>query len=279
MKGTGHKQPADVQTEPNFYRMPPSLDHSTPVHSPEQSSMLEFEATPAQVTATDLSVPVASSIPEFIVTHNSCSSDAKYRTSPKDLSPDMRGVHGAAQLLQGIASGLPASSLDEPFSLGQSAAIGSSWASSSFFGRSSLSLLRQGEPFIQRTQAPPTVGSRSAHARAVAPIPPVAPEQKSLSLLARVTRIDECESSSPQRSTSNAETAAFVWPPVRKFDVSVPKVLSTESSSQKPSGKSDSTQLASIWGESAKVADWVDSDAQGAPESIPSSQQKSEAEI
>jgi hypothetical protein len=46
VKGTGHKQPADAQTEPNFYTMPPSqAQHpqptSTPAHYSEMSPGLQ----------------------------------------------------------------------------------------------------------------------------------------------------------------------------------------------------------------------------------------------
>jgi len=57
VKGTGHKQPADAQTEPNFYNMP---------HQPAW---------------------------------------------PHPPSPGIQGLQGAANLLKGIAAGIPASSL------------------------------------------------------------------------------------------------------------------------------------------------------------------------
>jgi hypothetical protein len=39
VKGTGHKQPADAQTEPNFYTMPPShAQHPQPMSTPTQYS-------------------------------------------------------------------------------------------------------------------------------------------------------------------------------------------------------------------------------------------------
>ena len=62
VKGTGHKQPADAQTEPNFYAMPSTYE------GPNTSS-----------TAS--------------------------------ISPGLQGLHGAANLLKGIAAGLPQSAL------------------------------------------------------------------------------------------------------------------------------------------------------------------------
>jgi len=86
VKGTGHKQPADAQTEPNFYAMTPSHLRQPTEHSP----------------------PPLTSVP-----------------LPKayggDLSPGLGAVHGAAQLLKTIAAGLPGSASNSPFSLGRQA--------------------------------------------------------------------------------------------------------------------------------------------------------------
>jgi hypothetical protein len=271
VKGTGHKQPADVQTEPNFYSMPPSVGNSTPLHSPEQSSMQEFQAPPAQFAAAN-SPPVAAatSIPQFIVTHSSSSSDAKHRTSPEDLSPDLRCVHGAAQLLQDIAAGVPASSWDEQFSLGQPAA--SAPSSASKLNQDPVSPLLHGTPSIQRSQTAQAVGN-ARPTWGVATNPPFAPEQKSLSLLARVTNVEDCESSSRQRPNSNAESSAFFWPPVRNFDVSTPMVPSTDLNAQKTGGKSASNPRVPTWEDSVPVVHAAKSSAPSAPESTPSSQQ------
>eukprot|EP00980_Cylindrotheca_fusiformis_P029040 scaffold22701_cov123-Cylindrotheca_fusiformis.AAC.19 len=88
VKGTGHKQPADAQTEPDFYSMPPSEGQQNPV--------------PLQRT------PPAASTPS--------------PTIYEDMSPGLRGVHGAAHLLKTIAAGLPGSAMKSPFSIGQQAA-------------------------------------------------------------------------------------------------------------------------------------------------------------
>lgn len=94
VKGTGHKQPADAQTEPNFYAMP-RLNfpdhHVDEVHSSSSSSQ------PFQH-------PVASITPSYIKeTLGSMAYD--------DMSPGMRNLHGAANLLKNIAAGVPASSM------------------------------------------------------------------------------------------------------------------------------------------------------------------------
>ena len=83
VKGTGHKQPADAKTEPNFYAMPPSQGH----HVPEHSQLYTKPATP----------PLPAPIPPHT------------RPMPyEEMSPGSRGVHGAAHLLKRIAAGLPA---------------------------------------------------------------------------------------------------------------------------------------------------------------------------
>ena len=85
VKGTGHKQPADAQTEPNFYAMPASN-------------------TAADSSASPSSGPPAS------------------KKSNSELSPGLQGLQGAANLLKGIAAGLPASSLSTgAFTLGAAA--------------------------------------------------------------------------------------------------------------------------------------------------------------
>jgi len=92
-----YKQPADVQTEPNFYNMPP----------PNQTELaIEFSPPPPQITA----VPRESSF-----------SDLSYA----DMSPVSRGMHGAAHLLKDMKSTNSSikgnSMLEFSFSLDQSA--------------------------------------------------------------------------------------------------------------------------------------------------------------
>jgi hypothetical protein len=98
VKGTGHKQPADAQTEPNFYTMPPShAQHPQPPTTTHYGEMMPPHPQPISSTPTQ-----------------------QYG----EMSPGLQGVHGAAHLLKGIAAGLPASSLNTslPFSLGGAAA-------------------------------------------------------------------------------------------------------------------------------------------------------------
>jgi hypothetical protein len=89
VKGTGHKQPADAQTEPNFYIMPPS--------------QLQQSPEPLHTTSSPPSTPTP--MPKVYA----------------DMSPGLSGVHGAAHLLKTIAAGLPGSATNSPFSLGRQA--------------------------------------------------------------------------------------------------------------------------------------------------------------
>lgn len=76
VKGTGHKQPADVQSEPNFYVMPQSEPYS----------------------------------PELPPQHE----DSPRSRPQREDSPGLQGLHGAANLLQGISAGLTPSAWTKP---------------------------------------------------------------------------------------------------------------------------------------------------------------------
>lgn len=92
VKGTGHKQPADAKTEPNFYSMAPS-NYAAPITSPTLVSMSE---NPSQKVAS--------------------------RFQDEEVSPGTQGLRGAANLLKNIASGTPVADMGESsFSLGQAA--------------------------------------------------------------------------------------------------------------------------------------------------------------
>ena len=101
VKGTGHKQPADASSEPNFYDMP-SLSSAEP-----QISVLAPSKTSASLGTTTPSTPQPM--------HGFVLDDAAASTP---ISPGTQSVRGAAHLLHGIASG---SYIQQPF-LGQAAA-------------------------------------------------------------------------------------------------------------------------------------------------------------
>lgn len=93
VKGTGHKQPADVNTEPNFYSMPP-LQSPSPGGYDDPS-------------AASISIAEAAQPP-------------LHASSPMPLSPGIQSLHGAAHLLRGIASGDRSSKLPPTPFLGRS---------------------------------------------------------------------------------------------------------------------------------------------------------------
>jgi HSF-type DNA-binding len=136
VKGTGHKQPADVRTEPNFYHMNPlssTSRHSTQASTdsaPEQRYLESFEGTPKQeptqpprpfdapmpfVKGSFEKVPDAS-LPSFPETSWRSSQDRLIADAVDSVmdSPMSPGLHGAAHLLQGIASGFMNPSLRIP---------------------------------------------------------------------------------------------------------------------------------------------------------------------
>lgn len=96
VKGTGHKQPADASSEPNFYQMAP-LDPppSTITKLPNMLTMLQ----PSQVC-----VEQRNTVPKPVENQHRPSHGFVHQER-NEISPGMRSVHGAAHLLQGIASG------------------------------------------------------------------------------------------------------------------------------------------------------------------------------
>jgi hypothetical protein len=144
VKGTGHKQPADAKTEPNFYEMPLTTNAvPLPPQSPtpfEQDSVQhhyleQFEVTSSQEQLTQqqqqyIDMPAPLSRPPFemtpvndtrseVDTTISHSSTWRYSQLHADAdsvmnSPASPGLHGAAHLLQGIASGYIHNNLGMP---------------------------------------------------------------------------------------------------------------------------------------------------------------------
>ena len=108
VKGTGHKQPADAQTEPNFYALPPvSAGSGSAGTSPMVSPALSAAAAPSS--------PRGSASPGSSVT----------RSHHLEMSPGTQCVHGAAFLLKGIAAGVAPSRLSNIESSAAVASIGS----------------------------------------------------------------------------------------------------------------------------------------------------------
>lgn len=197
------------------------------MHSPEHSTLRELQPTPA-AKHLSVSVPTAAISPFDVMTNTSSTDEQRHR-SLEGFSPGLRGLHGAAKLLHGISAGVSAPSLDTPFSLGETASPAMS---------SNLVLLKDppsnalgGIPSFQGSQGSNTEGSATA-SRSFTTFSAFVPQQITLSLLARVTNIDDYESSTPQPSTSNTESSAFFWPPVRKSEKSASEALSAEMNAQ-----------------------------------------------
>jgi hypothetical protein len=169
VKGTGHKQPADVHTEPNFYKMSPSKP--TP---PDDSSDKQIS-------------PLVESVSLTALESNDSGLDI---TTYADLSPGMGGVRNAAQLLKGLASGVP-------FSLGQAAGQGRRIPKTGTGHHSPPSIASTTIAITPSIGGPPTQ------------LDPFALHQSStMSLLGRVTNVRETPARVPPGTTS-----AFFWPP------------------------------------------------------------------
>lgn len=124
VKGTGHKQPADAKTEPNFYEMRPAESAPPPQGlAPHNFSSIDDQQqqVPAPLVQ-HASVAVAPSRRALVDPY---SSPWVYAQPPPGSvldSPASPGLHGAAHLLQGIASGYLNLSLPSEGSLGPAAA-------------------------------------------------------------------------------------------------------------------------------------------------------------
>lgn len=107
VKGTGHKQPADANTEPNFYSMPPVSVAPPPPHPPRADNRKE----PPQASQQQQQQPPPPP-PEQEKEEEEPKQPQKQRP-PKEapaqpaLSPGIHSIHGAAHLLRGIATGQP----------------------------------------------------------------------------------------------------------------------------------------------------------------------------
>lgn len=194
VKGTGHKQPADAKTEPNFYNMPPSDSPQAPPSPPPNEFIRPFTSS-----------------------------------QPEELSPGMRGLHGAAHMLKNIASGVRAPTLgSNPFSLGASA-IGSS-STQNMKRESRAQHSSSYDPLLASKQE--EFGITSPPLRINAP-----PSDPSMSLLGRVN-MNESSASSP-RSMSSARQSAFFWPVVRSFPGEIQRNVSQEEDTRREPGQTD----------------------------------------
>jgi len=89
VKGTGHKQPSDASSEPDFYAIPP-LDSAPPLSSLVSTNRLEPQHYHHDTTSSVLSPATVGD---------------EQRTAFVEESPGLRGLHGAAHLLKEISQG------------------------------------------------------------------------------------------------------------------------------------------------------------------------------
>ena len=179
VKGTGHKQPADAKTEPNFYSMAPSTYASQ--SSPEATSSREDDSRLTPTTGI-----------------------ARY----DEMSPGMAGLHGAAHLLKNIAAGVRASpSHQASFSLGESAI---SSAPRRYGDSENIASLGDNVPTFTHLvpiHKPSAMYSASAGATTAT--------DRSMSLLGRVN-MEQSGSTHNQSDTGTPSQSAFFWPPIRR---------------------------------------------------------------
>lgn len=124
VKGTGHKQPADAKTEPNFYEMRPTESAAPlrvpPLHNfgaieqllPPPFQRHEQLQPPPDTAAPIVHVPSLVGAPAIRTVVDEFSSPWSFPPPPPGSvldSPASPGLHGAAHLLQGIASGYSSS--------------------------------------------------------------------------------------------------------------------------------------------------------------------------
>lgn len=191
IKGTGHKQPADVQTEPNFYNMAP----------PKRCDKMKNKEQ-ADLTA---KVPILSHSVTSVPRETTLSS-----SSFAHLSPGSIGVHGAAHLLNGMKStncSIKGGSLLVPHSM---------------LGKSTMcSTVSVSEPNLQQCNRPSSPTSslsttQSSH-HTSSPIlstnyDSYVPKQRSMSLLGRVQKFSNPVKKWRSSSGITEASGDFLWP-------------------------------------------------------------------
>jgi len=185
IKGTGHKQPADVQTEPNFYTMVPSKNCSEMRRRDQM----------------DLTIQVPTSVHPA----NIKPKETAYKSPLAELSPCSRGVANLLADMKSTHCSIKGRSLLDPnFSLGQSAMS------------STVSL--NGSHQSYRTLSPTSsLSTTQSSYQGNSPIASTSNElyvtkQRSMSLLGRVQNFPK---PLKMRSSSSGiiDSSAFFWPP------------------------------------------------------------------
>ena len=100
VKGTGHKQPSDASSEPNFYAMPPV--------EPEYPTSATFGARYKPTILPPLAEPATLTAAQYPPAHPPSGGAHQDPTLVNGIDPNSPGfssLHGAAQLLHGISAG------------------------------------------------------------------------------------------------------------------------------------------------------------------------------
>jgi hypothetical protein len=126
VKGTGHKQPSDASSEPNFYTMPPVEPERSAMHISGQgnSPSTWSSSTPTTTTTAAVTTAIASNCTMMPYLQDSNFSGQSYSTREPSVtvdpgngttthlingidpnSPGLSSLQDAAQLLRGISSG------------------------------------------------------------------------------------------------------------------------------------------------------------------------------
>lgn len=104
VKGTGHKQPSDASSEPNFYAMPP-----VEPEYPNETAAAAVAATMPRFPAPPAVPPPVQQLPRAqqpaATSGAAVALPTKVPPGVDPHSPGFSSLHGAAQLLHGIAAG------------------------------------------------------------------------------------------------------------------------------------------------------------------------------
>lgn len=212
IKGTGHKQPADVQTEPNFYNMVPS------------KSCSEIKSTDQM----DLSNQVPTSAPPV----NTESKETAYKgPSFAELSPCSRGVANLLTDMKSTHCSIKGRSLLDPqFSLGQSAMSSTVSLHESHQNNRTLSPTSSLSTYqsSHRGNSPAVSASNELYVT----------KERSMSLLGRVQHFPKPLKMKSSSFSIIYPSSAFFWPP-RKATIGSPShTTATFESSRTPSPSS-----------------------------------------
>mmetsp|Transcript_19364 Transcript_19364/g.44892 ORF Transcript_19364/g.44892 Transcript_19364/m.44892 type:complete len:603 (+) Transcript_19364:203-2011(+) len=213
IKGTGHKQPADVQTEPNFYNMAPS-----------QTCGPSKPKKPKSLASASVAAVAAAPVPALSHSAPQPFGDAMFQSdSFAHLSPGSRGVQSAANLLKGLKRKHCGKSRSQLLHPHQAVEVGSNKPPTTT-SMSMSSTVSVSEPNLQlcHRSSSPTSSLSTTHSSNHGSSPILAnttyelylTKQRSMSLLGRVQQNFSKPGLKKQRSLSGITEASgeYLWP-------------------------------------------------------------------